>query len=787
MSSLARDSIAADRQSHRSCWPHVMAYGPVLVAVLYFLPRLMHAQFGLLDDAMTLSASRTVLAHPSESLFLFRGQGRFLPAYLIYWALVYLAGGESPLWFYLGNLALFTLTVAALIAVLRRLGAGVFETWAAGLFFIFTGAAAESYFTLSKGEPELLLSLLASLLVAHHASRSRWPLVNWTLASLLMLAAMTSREPAAAWIGVVGAWLLLSLWRGAGEPAFLPRQQLAVYFLVLLAGVAPVLLARALLHHSFPAASYSSGYRFTWLNISQSLRQWSCSLMRDFPGLCLFLICAAILAWRRRIGRPQALRMALVWMAGFAAILLPWNDYHPYYQLMFSAGASLFCGLMAGECLAAARQGQPWARAVLAAAAILLGVAVVDSANAARFQIQVDDANTELVERLAKLPLDSLLLVNFPFQTEYAAEIQQHLAELRGRPDLRVRPLDYSAPDPRDAGHARFVVSQNLEHEFRPPVRGPMPETGVPLWNGYWQEASAAGAHVAFQATRTWPMANIGLQVFACNALEGWSPKFAAVCNPLRRPLADMRQTSYGWSVYSAPPWKAPVEAAAFTADGAWSIAQPSGEPVRLAFGRPGDVPVAADWNGDGLLEPGIYRPSSNTWMVDLSLDGRPGLVFQLPGMQPGDVPVAGRWRGLKAGPGFYRPADNTWHLFFSPQSRAEDLPVFHFGIAGSIPLAGDWDHDSYATPGLYQPETGTVTLIDSFREDATRVVYTLPPGVPVVVNWSGAGVDTVNTIDHGKWNRRFANCPCVPANPVPELVVPPVEGRPFEGRWKKP
>src|SRR5580704_844628 len=73
-----------------------LVYEPVLVAILYLLPRLIHAQFGLLDDAVTLSVSRTVLAHPAFGLHAFDGQGRFLPGYWLYWSLLYASGGESP-------------------------------------------------------------------------------------------------------------------------------------------------------------------------------------------------------------------------------------------------------------------------------------------------------------------------------------------------------------------------------------------------------------------------------------------------------------------------------------------------------------------------------------------------------------------------------------------------------------------------------------------------------------------------------------------------------------------
>lgn len=777
----------ADRRPDTPYWLDPAVYGPVLVALLYFLPRLVHAQFGLLDDAVTLSVSRTVIAHPAVGLHIFEGQGRFLPGYWLYLALLYAGGGESPLWFYLGNAALLALTVAGLSVLLREFGAGAFERWAACLLFVFSSAAAECYFTLSKGEPVLFLALLASLLVAHRAGRSRRPLAGWIVVALLMLLAITTREPAAAWIAVVGAWLLLACWRGFGKPVLLSRKALAGYFLALLAGAAPALIARIVLRHSFPSGSYASGYQFTWANLSQSLLTWSYSLVRDFPALCLLLPCAGILAWRRRLERPQPLPMLLVWMAGFAAVLLPWRDFHPYYQLMFCAGSSLFCGLVAGECLAPARQGQRWAQAVLAAAAVLAGIAVVDGANSARYQIQVDEANADLLDSLQTLPPDSLVAVNLPFDHEYVYELRLYLNEHLGRPDLRFVPMDYSPPDPRDAGHPRFVVSENLTHQLWPLVRGPVAEPAVASWDRVWEQAS--GARPSVQVTRTWQMADIGFQVYWCTAIDWLKLHPNAVpCGAIERPVADLRQTSYGWSIYRDPAWKDPVQAAAFTADGVWLIGQAEGAPLRLALGVPGDQPVAADWDGDGRLEPGVYRPSTNSWLVDLNLEGKPSLVFRVPGMQPGDVPVAGHWSGgPQAGPGFYRPADGTWHLFQSVESRAEDLPVIHFGSAGAVPLTGDWDRYGRSTPGLYQPETGNVTLLDSFRDDALRMGYALPPGTPVVVNWTGVGVDTVNTVNHGKWTRRLANCPCDPSNPIAEFSSPLTEGHLFAGRWKRP
>ena len=60
-----------------------------------------------------------------------------------------------------------------------------------------------------------------------------------------------------------------------------------------------------------------------------------------------------------------------------------------------------------------------------------------------------------------------------------------------------------------------------------------------------------------------------------------------------------------------------------------------------------GDVPVAIDWDGDGLQELAIFRPGG-TWFIDTNRNGvfNPGIDLQLSpfGQQAGDVPVAIDW-----------------------------------------------------------------------------------------------------------------------------------------------
>jgi hypothetical protein len=62
-------------------------------------------------------------------------------------------------------------------------------------------------------------------------------------------------------------------------------------------------------------------------------------------------------------------------------------------------------------------------------------------------------------------------------------------------------------------------------------------------------------------------------------------------------------------------------------------------------YGAPADVPVAGDWNGDGIRQIGVFRDGQ--WNLDLDGDGRftdadATVAFG----QAGDVPVIGDFNG---------------------------------------------------------------------------------------------------------------------------------------------
>ena len=126
-------------------------------------------------------------------------------------------------------------------------------------------------------------------------------------------------------------------------------------------------------------------------------------------------------------------------------------------------------------------------------------------------------------------------------------------------------------------------------------------------------------------------------------------------------------------------------------------------EPLEVAFGMEGDVPVRGDWNGDGVATVGVYRPGTGEFHLrDSNTPGPADHVIVFP---PGaGVPLAGDWLGLGADSvGLYRPADSTFHLLGRPRTGA-GVHTVSFGTTGDVPIVGDWDGNGTTTVGVYRP-----------------------------------------------------------------------------------
>ena len=76
-----------------------------------------------------------------------------------------------------------------------------------------------------------------------------------------------------------------------------------------------------------------------------------------------------------------------------------------------------------------------------------------------------------------------------------------------------------------------------------------------------------------------------------------------------------------------------------------------------IAFGQSGDVPVPADFDGDGKSDIAVFR--SGTWYIQRSSLGFIGLAFGL----GTDISTVGDYDGSgKSSVGVFRPSNGFWY-----------------------------------------------------------------------------------------------------------------------------
>ena len=175
----------------------------------------------------------------------------------------------------------------------------------------------------------------------------------------------------------------------------------------------------------------------------------------------------------------------------------------------------------------------------------------------------------------------------------------------------------------------------------------------------------------------------------------------------------------------------------------------PSAEPFdSIVFGQAGDLPVAGDWDGDGIDDIGVFRPGEQGLFI---LRLRVRLHFQfclicpprffirtrtIPFGTAGNRPVAGDWNG----DGFDDVGvfDKDGAAFILTEDGAKPTFVFTFGTSRDLPLAGDWEGTGQDGVGVYDNSVPTMFLSPDIPGEPS-IVFSLgvqSGGLPVAGHW---------------------------------------------------
>ena len=211
------------------------------------------------------------------------------------------------------------------------------------------------------------------------------------------------------------------------------------------------------------------------------------------------------------------------------------------------------------------------------------------------------------------------------------------------------------------------------------------------------------------------------------------------------------------------------------------TIANPGGTSTTAAapfLTATGDVPLQGDFDSDGKMDYGFYRPSSAQWFIRQSQRGNALVNF---GTANVSLPVQADFDGdgqtdfahfTPSG-----PSAGSWTVF---QSRTGTLRTVSFGASGDQPIPADFDGDGKADFAVYRP--GTSQFFASFSSGTAVNTSTagnrafdnpsaaIPvfntafgnPGtdVPVVADYDGDGkVDVgVYRTNTSQWFLKYAN-----------------------------
>jgi hypothetical protein len=183
-----------------------------------------------------------------------------------------------------------------------------------------------------------------------------------------------------------------------------------------------------------------------------------------------------------------------------------------------------------------------------------------------------------------------------------------------------------------------------------------------------------------------------------------------------------------------------------------------------VQWGVRGDVPVPGDYDGDGKTDQAIWRPYDTSspgcspsapcigyWWRRSSATGGSLPVFQYG--EAGDVPVPADYDGDgKTDMAVWRPSTGQWCIVWSsgtgPGNNGHGADAFQWGAPTDIPLAGlDYDQDGKSDLVVYRPQTNQWYFLLSsnlFQFNSSEFVHTFspalqPPDVPVVGDYRGS------------------------------------------------
>ena len=175
-------------------------------------------------------------------------------------------------------------------------------------------------------------------------------------------------------------------------------------------------------------------------------------------------------------------------------------------------------------------------------------------------------------------------------------------------------------------------------------------------------------------------------------------------------------------------------------------------------FGIAGDIPVTGSWRS-GRTRMGVFRQGA--WFLDMNRSGwEDGIDASYSFGIPSDIPVTGKWSGglaaninvLDSKIGVFR--DGAWYLDINGNGAWDEGDVtYSFGIAGDVPVTGDWNGNGTTKIGVVRGNTWFLDMNGNGAWDDgidAGFSFGIPGDVPVTGDWNGSGTTKIGVVRGG-------------------------------------